>query len=431
MRFRRVLSRVSPVVALLCAATGLHTSHLLAQQVVLTQQVVRVPLSYRAAREGVTRPNFSPKGTQVALTDVGASFVLPAGAVRPAKSGVIKVGPSPRSWIPVLASASAAFPSDLTQLWLDRNRDGRFDDDGPPLTGKPTQRATTKAWWTSIDKIELSVPYATGSQLYFVNFWMVREDSAAAPSVLRYSTGSWRYGTVVVNGVPALVAAMDADNDALFGKDDMWSVLSASAPKAEAMVLNSAEARETKRLMFLPAPDGGASARAAAEAAASTAKEQVLQFRRFAPDGSFVEFAVVDVPVTKAQDRAPDDLLREERPRPRTETAVVWGHGASGLDAALALAKTSGKRIFLDFEAVWCGPCHTMDEWIWTDSDVAAALNSGYIGVKIDVDVNKPLVARFKTTGYPTMIILNPDGTELKRVVEYQSSKAMLALLAK
>src|SRR4051812_14233425 len=107
------------------------------------EQTVRVPLSYRAPGTGPA-PNFSPKGTQVPLTPVDATFVLPADAVLPAKTGLIKVGPGETSWIPVLATADPAHPADLTRLYLDRNRNSRFDDDGPAATAVPTQNEKTK-----------------------------------------------------------------------------------------------------------------------------------------------------------------------------------------------------------------------------------------------------------------------------------------------
>ena len=145
-------------------------------------QTLRVPLAYKAPGDGPA-PNFSPKGTQVQLTPVDANFVLPADAVLPAKTGLIKVGPGEASWIQVLATADADHPADLTRLYLDRNRNGRFDDDGPAATAVPTQNEKTKAWWTSTKAIELPVRYASGdaAEPYLVNFWSVREDTPGAP----------------------------------------------------------------------------------------------------------------------------------------------------------------------------------------------------------------------------------------------------------
>jgi thiol-disulfide isomerase/thioredoxin len=376
-------------------------------------QVVTATLEYRAPDEGLARPNFSPKGTQIPLAEVSPSAPLPEGSIRPAKMGVVKVGPSDKSWIPVLVTADPAHPADLTRLYLDRNRNGNFSDDGPALTAAPSLNAKTHAWWTSIGNVTLPVSYGAGrAEPFLVNFWSVREDSGATPDIIRYSTGSWRAGTVTVNGIPALVAMMD-DNDAVFDQRDMWSVVSASVPNAEKAVLTLDEARATSRLMFLT----------------GDFKDVPLKFLSVTPDGREMKFEVLSLPLTKSADRAPDDLVRDERPRPRASTPVQWGHGTKGFNAALAGAKKSGKKILLDFEAVWCGPCHTMDQWIWNDAEVAGEISASYLGVKIDVDDEKGLVNRFKTTGYPTMIILDASGKEVWRVSDYQSSKQMLETL--
>jgi thiol-disulfide isomerase/thioredoxin len=373
-------------------------------------QVVHATLDYRRPGSGPA-PNFSPKGSQVVLAPVDEGARLPAGVIRPAKSGVIKIGPTERAWIPVLAAASPDHPADLCRLLIDRNRNGNFLDDGPALEARTTQNAKTKAWWSSVDDVELSIPYADDRrEPYMVSFWIVREDEAPAPDLLRFSVRSWRSGTVTINGIQALVAAMDGDNNAVFDQDDYWSVLSAAEPNAEKAVLSFTEARPTSRMMFL----------------AGGPKELVLDFRGFSRDGRSIDFAVVDRPVTKAEDRAGDDTVREERPRPRTTTPVSWLHD---FEAAAAQARSAGRRILIDFEATWCGPCHTMDEWIWTDAEVASVLNAGYVGVKLDGDIEKALVKRFNITGYPTMILLDPSGTEIKRAVGYQSSKDTLALL--
>jgi thiol-disulfide isomerase/thioredoxin len=403
-----MIARIRPVLAALALCPALNA-------VTAQEQVIRVPLAYRAPAEGQPKPNFSPKGMQVPLTPVPARAALPTGAVRPAKRGVLQLGPDSSAWIPVLATASSAHRQDLTQLWFDRNRNGVFTDDGPAVSAVPTLNAKTGVWWTSISNVEVPVAYgADVVEPFFINLWMTREDSTPAPSLLRFSRGSWRAGTATINGVAAVVAVMDADNNAIFDAKDTWGVLAAAAPKAEQAVLTTTETRPTNRLMFV----------------ANGAKEEVLEFRALSPDGRYLDLAVIDRPVTSAQDRAPDDQLREERSRPRAATPFTWAHGSAGLDAALAQAKASGKKLFLDFEATWCGPCHTMDDWIWTDAEVAAKLNTEYLGVKIDVDLEKGLVQRFQTKGYPTMIILGADGRELRRVVEYQSSAMMLKFLA-
>ena len=400
---RRPLTLVTLVVALAITQTALTGQ----------SSVITVPLTYHAPDTG-PKPNFSPKGTQVTLAAVPADLALPSGAVRPAKKGTLQLGPSRDSWIPVLVTASVTHPQDLNQLFVDKNRNGNFNDDGPAAVATPSQNEKTKAWWSSFNGIELRVrfPEPERTEPYFVNFWIVREDAQPAPDIIRYSRGSWRSGTVTVNGTEALVAAMDGNNDALYGPGDSWCVVEASMTNAASSVLSIKEARDTSRLMFIQRPG---------------AKDLVLEFKSFKKDGSAIEFTVVDRPVTKAEDRLPDDMLADERPRPRTKAAFTWSHD---LDAAVKQAKASNKKVFIDFETTWCGPCKTMDEWIWTDADVAATLSSDYVGVKLDGDIEKAHVKRFGVAGYPTMVVLDPASDKvLKKVSGYQSSKQVLALI--
>ena len=378
------------------------------------QQVVTAQLSYQAPGGG-PRPNFSPKGTQVPLSDAPAAVALPAGSTRPARIGTIRIGPGETSWVRVLAAADADHPKDLCRIVLDRNRNGDFTDDGAALVAAPTVREKTGAVWTSFNGIEVSVPYGpAGSNApgepYLFSIWLVRE-GGDVPGVLRYSAGSWRAGSVTIGGVEALVAAMDSNNDAVFDREDMWSVLEASAADAPKRVLSYEEARPTSRLMFAKTPG----------------KELVLEFRAFSPDGGSVSFAVVDRPVTRAADRAGDDTVREERGRPRATTPIPWG---TNFEAALAAARRAGKPIVVDFWTTWCGPCRTMDEWVWSDAEVASAVGSGYVAVKLDGDVEKTIVERYSVAGFPTTLVLGPDGRETGRAVGYQSSKQVLDLLA-
>jgi thioredoxin 1 len=152
-------------------------------------------------------------------------------------------------------------------------------------------------------------------------------------------------------------------------------------------------------------------------------KELVLEFRGVTADGRSLSFAVVDRPVTKAEDRAPDDSLAGERARPRAAQAFPWiDHN---LEQGIAQARQSGRKVIIDFWATWCGPCRSLDEWIWSDAEVASVLHAGYVGVKLDADIEKELVKRYRVEGYPTMIVLDSSGNDIKRF-GYLPSKEML-----
>jgi thiol-disulfide isomerase/thioredoxin len=374
------------------------------------ERIVRVDLAYHAPGNG-PKPDFSPYGTPVKLSDLPADAPLPEGATRPAKTGTLHVGPDQKSWIDILATADSAHPQDLCRLYIDANRNGNFTDDGPALTATPALNAKTKAWWSSFNGAEMSILYGPGIvEPYMVNFWAVREGEEA-PKIIRYSVGSWRSGTVTVDGIEALAAVMDADNNAVFDAKDKWSILAASEKDAPKRVLSHKEARPASRFMFLE-QEGG--------------KELVLEFRSLSPDGRAMSFAIVDRPVTKAEDRAPDDTLAVERARPRSSRPFPWIE--SNLEQGMAQAKESGRKLILEFWATWCGPCRSLNEWIWTDAEVAALLNVGYVGVKLDGDLEKDLVKRFRVKGYPTVVVLDSSGKEVQRF-SYLSSEKMLEAL--
>jgi len=373
------------------------------------ERIIHVDLAYRAPGKG-PKPDFSPYGTQVKLSDLPADAQLPEGAARPAKTGTLQVGPDRTPWIPILATAYSTHPRDLCRLYIDSSRKGNFTGIAA-MTANPALNEKTKAWWSSFNGAELSIPYDSGAvEPYMVNFWAVREGEDA-PNIMRYSVASWRSGAVTVDGTEALVAMMDSDNNAVFDAKDKWSILSASEPDAARRVLSFKEARPSSRLMFL---DKGAG------------KELVLEFRGTSPDGRSLSFAVVDRPVKKAEDRAPDDTLAAERARSRTSQPFPWIE--SNFERGLAEANASGRKLIVDFWTTWCGPCRSLDEWIWSDAEVAAVLNAGYVGVKLDADLEKDLVKRFHIEGYPTMVVLDSSGKEIKRF-GYLSSKDMLEIL--
>ena len=73
--------------------------------------------------------------------------------------------------------------------------------------------------------------------------------------------------------------------------------------------------------------------------------------------------------------------------------------------------------MFLYWGAVWCPPCNQVKATIFNRQDFIER-SRFFVPVYIDGDTPSAqrLGARFKVSGYPTMILLKPDGSEITRL---------------
>jgi len=114
------------------------------------------------------------------------------------------------------------------------------------------------------------------------------------------------------------------------------------------------------------------------------------------------------------------------------KSGIAWQTASSDaeVDRAFALAKQTGRPVFLYWGAVWCPPCNQVKATLFNRADF---IERSRAFVPVYVDGDKPgaqkLAARFKVAGYPTMVLFKPDGSEITRLPgEIDPESYLLAL---
>ncbi len=99
-------------------------------------------------------------------------------------------------------------------------------------------------------------------------------------------------------------------------------------------------------------------------------------------------------------------------------------------EGALAKAKAEHKLVLVDTYAQWCAQCKELDEKTWPDPAVQAWIRDHAVAVRLDTDKVRPdLATKLKIQSYPTVLLLDADGHELRRSLGFQKPPAMLAWL--
>lgn len=110
---------------------------------------------------------------------------------------------------------------------------------------------------------------------------------------------------------------------------------------------------------------------------------------------------------------------------------VKWEHD---YQSALKRAKVEKKLIFMDLWTEWCGPCLYLQKNVFPTSEAQAALTkvvpfSALVEKKdrTPMPEGSKLADTFKLTAFPTLVILDADGKELRRQVGMFRSGAEFA----
>ncbi|PKP07506.1 MAG: hypothetical protein CVU10_08215 [Bacteroidetes bacterium HGW-Bacteroidetes-5] len=85
---------------------------------------------------------------------------------------------------------------------------------------------------------------------------------------------------------------------------------------------------------------------------------------------------------------------------------------------ALKKASAEGKMIFMDCYTDWCMPCKILDHFVFKSVEGGEYFNKMFINFKIDMEKGEgiDLQKKYKVTSYPTLLLINPDGTEHNRL---------------
>jgi thiol:disulfide interchange protein DsbD len=100
------------------------------------------------------------------------------------------------------------------------------------------------------------------------------------------------------------------------------------------------------------------------------------------------------------------------------------------LEGALAKAKAEHKVVLVDIYAEWCAQCKELDEKTWPDPAVKQWLAQNAVAIRIDTDARrKDLAAKLQIRSYPTVLLLDAEGRELRRLLGFEKPETMKAWL--
>jgi thiol-disulfide isomerase/thioredoxin len=94
---------------------------------------------------------------------------------------------------------------------------------------------------------------------------------------------------------------------------------------------------------------------------------------------------------------------------------IAWYEG--NVDLAFKAAKASNKPVLLYWGAEWCPPCKQLKSAVFTRPDF---IEKSKLFVPVHLDGDLPDAQKwgdvFRVTGYPTVVVLKPDRTEITRI---------------
>lgn len=104
-------------------------------------------------------------------------------------------------------------------------------------------------------------------------------------------------------------------------------------------------------------------------------------------------------------------------------------HWLTSYAEASAMASRHKLPLLLHFDAPWCGACRQMEQAVLNQSRVTALLGTKVIGVRLNADYNKDLIAEFGISTLPTEVVVLADGSRGSRYLGATSLNSYVSRL--
>lgn len=155
--------------------------------------------------------------------------------------------------------------------------------------------------------------------------------------------------------------------------------------------------------------------------------------RTLRPVAAAVLGALIAAPLgggsTFAADKSPTETLTDQtNPVPATKAPGIW---QTDYRQALAQAAQEKKQVLLDFTGSdWCPYCVRMNKEVFNQREFKNFAANNLILVKLDfprrkqlppdeAEQNRKLQEKFGVEGFPTYVLLDPSGKEVRRQLGY------------
>ncbi|NUQ62046.1 MAG: thioredoxin family protein [Pirellulales bacterium] len=110
------------------------------------------------------------------------------------------------------------------------------------------------------------------------------------------------------------------------------------------------------------------------------------------------------------------------------QQAIQW---QPTLDVAKRVAGQTNRLVLVHFWSPSCGPCRAMERDVFPRPDVAAALESRYVAVKLNADHFPATARQFGVTKLPTDVVISPQGQVIETNVGAAAPENYIAMLSR